>query len=574
MAKIKKSKHIDDLNEYVEGVLSGKIISCKWVKLACKRHQNDLKKIKDKKYPYIFDEKKAERVINFLELLPHTKGEWAKKKPGDPDANKMKQEAWQKFLWGSVFGWVKKEDGMRRFKVVYLCVPRKNGKSNEAAGIGLYMFAADNEEGAEVYSGATSEKQAFEVFRPARLMSLATPEFTKHFGIGVGAKNLHIPLSSSRFEPVVGKPGDGASPSCAIVDEFHEHSSDELYDTMITGMGARNQPLMLVITTAGSNIACPCYALQLEVQQMLEGSNKDEELFGLIYTIDEDDDWTAEEALVKANPNYGISVKKDFLISQQKQAIKSSRKQNVFKTKHLNMWVTARSPYFNIEKWNKLSEDFSEDDFENEECVIGVDLASKKDLTAVIKLFYREIDDKKHWYILPRFYVPESQIDGEDKAHYQSWVNDGYLIPTDGNIINYNQIKEDIKEDSEKHQINDIGYDPWGATQLALQLQDDEGLTVTEVRQNVANLSEPMKWIDALIEDELIHHDGNPVLTWCLSNVTAKVDANDNVYPRKERDEYKIDGAVALIIAMARAEFSQDEDKGPSIYEQRGILMI
>ncbi|MDN3627165.1 terminase large subunit, partial [Methylobacterium isbiliense] len=305
---------VDAAHAYARDVVAGRIPAGRWIRLACQRHLDDLARQDDPAFPYRFDARKAAKVCKFLQLLPHTKGKWARK------AERLRLEPWQLFKTAALFGWLRKADGLRRYRKAFLLIPRKNAKSTWAAGIGLYLFAADGEYGAEVYSGATSEKQAWEVFRPAKLMAQKTPALLQAFGIHVGAKNLHILANGSRFEPMIGTPGDGASPSAAIHDEYHEHPTDEQVDTMETGMGAREQPLLVIITTAGDNLAGPCFALQQEAQKVLEGALYDPELFALIYTVDPEDDWTSELALRKANPNFDVSVSGEYLLTRQRAA--------------------------------------------------------------------------------------------------------------------------------------------------------------------------------------------------------------------------------------------------------------
>lgn len=555
---------------YARQVVAGKVPACRWVRLACQRHLDDLKRSRTAAYPYRFDEAKAERACRFAELFPHVKGQWATPVAGKPESTRIRLADWQCFYRASVWGWVEKRSGLRRFRRAYLGVPRKNGKSVTAALDGLQAFAADAETGAEVYSGATTEKQAWEVFRPAKQMAERTPAFLEAYGVEVHASNLAIPANGARFEPIIGKPGDGASPSCAIVDEYHEHLDSALYDTMLTGMGARTQPLLMVITTAGENISGPCYALMEQVQRMLDGTQPDEQLFGLLYGLDEGDDWTTEAALRKANPNFGVSVSADFLKQQQRVAIQSAREQAVFKTKHLNVWVTSRVAWLNMEKWHRQADpELTLASFAGSPCYIGLDLASKVDLAAKVRLFPRTLDGIEHYFIFGEFYCPEAAVADPRNRHYQGWVHDGHLVATEGNEIDQERIKLGLLEDARTFQVQEIAFDEWGAIKMAQELEA-AGLTVVRIPQRVQHLSEPMKMLEASLMSGRLHHPGNPCLGWQMSNVTVKVDANDNIFPRKERSENKIDGAVAAIMALSRALLMAPA----SIYEQRGFLEV
>lgn len=553
----KKYPHVDQALAYARGVASGKIIACQWVRLACKRQLEDLKRSRSKAFPFKFDLAKAERACVFAELFPHVKGQWAVPQPGKPNATKIKLQPWQCFTRAVRWGWVEKKTGRRRFRTSYIEVPRKNGKSVDAALDGLYAFAADGEYGAEVYSGATTEKQAWEVFRPAKQMAERTPPFLEAYGVQVNASNMAIPGNGSRFEPIIGKPGDGASPSLAITDEYHEHPDSTQYDTMVTGMGARAQPMMLTITTAGENMEGPCYALHERVQRMLKGTEPDERLFGIIYTIDEADDWTSETALRKANPNFDVSVSGDFLRRQQANAIASSRDQNIFKTKHLDVWVTARAAWLNSEWWAKAADKTLKlADFRGEPCWIGLDLAAKIDLAAKALVFKRMVEGVEHYYVFGECYVPEATIAEPKNRHYQGWQHDGWLTATEGQAIDQERIKDGLLQDGHTFQVEAIGFDQWGATKLMQELQE-EGLPVIEIPQNVKHLSEPMKLLEAALKEERVHHDGNPCHAWQMGNVTVKEDANENIFPRKEKRENKIDFAVALVMAFGRAVLAE-----------------
>ena len=565
-----KHQHLRDVDRYVRDVLTGKRLANHYEIAACQRYRDDIKRSRNKNWPYKFDAKKAVRAISFVELMPHTKGHWASRVGS---SRRIRLEGWQKFIYANIFGWVHKKTGLRRFRVAEIYVPRKNGKSVKAATIGHYMFTADGEYGAEVYCGATTEKQAWEVFGPAKIMAERTPEYRQRFGVKVHAKKLDLPANGSKFEPVIGTPGDGASPSCGIIDEYHEHKDDDLYDTMITGMGARLQPLILVITTAGSDISGPCYQMQKDLEKILDGVFENDQVFGIIYTIDADDDWQSEAALIKANPNYGVSVMPDFLKAQQRDAIQSPRKQSTFKRKHLNLWVNAREAWMNMEWWKRQGDSrLQREQFAHCKNYKALDLSSKYDITADVDIYIDTIDGQQHYYLFGRYYLPEETAGEEGKEKYLGWIDEGHLIATNGDIIDYQAIEDGVVEHSKQNELEEIGYDPWGATQLCQRLQDNHGLNVIEIPQNTKNLSEPMKWLEAMVKTGRLHHDNNPVLNWMISNVVSKTDANDNVYPRKETDDNKIDGAVAAIMAMLLA--MQNDKTSGSVYdnEQRGII--
>lgn len=534
--------------EYARQVTSGKIIACKWIRLACQRHFDDLAASADDSYPYRFEPAKAEKVAKFLQLLPHTKGKWASKR------ERITLEPWQLFSVCIPFGWVRKSDGNRRYRTVLIFVPRKNGKSIIGGGIGVYMFTADGEFGAEVYSGATTEKQAWEVFRPAKLMVDRTPELRDHFGVEVNASNMCRLEDGSRFEPVIGKPGDGSSPSCAIVDEYHEHQDSTLFDTMETGMGAREQPLMLVITTAGSSIGGPCHQLVRDAERMLDGLIDRPDLWAMLYTLDAEDDWTSEQALIKANPNYGVSINGDFLAARQRDAMQSAAKQATFRTKHLNEWVGAKNAWLNMLRWREAPARKSLAELEGRPCIIGLDLASKIDIAGNILLF-PPVEGDPLWHVHGRYYLPEARVIEEldsNTARYREFDALGLLTLTDGEVIDFEVIKEDLREFAGRFDVQQVAYDPWQATQLAQEMQT-EGLLMVEVRQTVQNISEPMKELEALTLQKKLAHGDCPILSWMASNVVAKLDAKDNIYPNKERPENKIDGIVGLIMALSRA---------------------
>ncbi|MBM9947055.1 terminase large subunit [Pseudomonas aeruginosa] len=545
--------NVDKAMAWAKTVLKGKVPACLYIHQAIERHFSDLKKSRSRDYPFYFDAEAAEKKLKLIQLLPHTKGEWARIQLT------ISLEAWQLFGLAVTFGWKKKADGFRRFRESYWEVPRKNGKSVIAAGTGISMFVADGEFGAEVYSGATTEKQAWEVFRPARLMVKRSELLIAAAGIEVNASNMNTPADGGRFEPIIGDPGDGSSPSCSLIDEFHEHDNSGQYDTMLTGMGARRQPLMFIITTAGANIEGPCYDKRRQAIEMLSGVVPDDELFAWIWTLDEGDDWTDPKNLAKANPNIGVSVYREYLESQLARAIRSARFTNTFKTKHLNIWVSAKTGFFNMALW-KACEDKSLtlEQFAGEECVLAFDLARKLDMNSMARLFWRDIDGRRHYYcVSPRFWVPEDRVYDEDNKRmaerFQAWLNTGHLYATAGAEVDYREILSEALEANEANPVRESPIDPFGATGMSHEL-DDEGLTPVVITQNYTNMSSPMKELEAAIASGRFHHDGNPIMTWCIGNVIGKfLPGNDDVVrPIKQGEDNKIDGAVALIMAIGR----------------------
>lgn len=533
--------------QYADGVLAGEIPVCRYVRLACQRFIDDLS---HEGWDFEYRADLADKAVRFMQLLPHTKGKWSAKK------QRLVLEPWQCFIECNLFGWVKAGTDIRRFRESYEEEPRKNGKSIRLAARGLYLFAADGESGAEVYSGATTEKQAYEVFRPAWQMAQRTPALRERFGIELAGnpKNpgpMFVTDDMSRFEAIIGKPGDGPSPHGALVDEYHEHDTDQMVDSLQTGMGAREQPLLSIITTAGTNLAGPCYQKRRDVIRILEGQAQDETIFGIIYGLDEEDAWDDPENLKKANPNYGISVFSDFLLAQLSQAKRSASKQNAFRTKHLNQWVGARTIWMNALAWQRQKTELLLEDFEGANCWIGVDLASKKDVAAAVLLFERGGE----YFVIPRFYVPESAL--EDNEKYRDFSTDGELVVTPGSMTDYEFIETDILKFASHANVMKIGFDEWQANYLITRLQA-AGLQerIVVFNQTVRNMSEPMKEVEARVMNRTLWHSGSQVMTWMMGNVSAKIDAKENIYPRKDSESdplCKIDGVVGLIMAMGLA---------------------
>lgn len=532
-------------HEYARRVVSGEIPACTYVQQACQRQLDDLK---DPPAGYHFSEDHAERICRFIELAPHIKGEKASR------GELFKLEPWQVFILSTVFGWVD-GDGNRRFRRVYIEVPRGNGKSALSSTIGLYMLAMDHEAGAEVYSAATSREQARIVFKDAQAMARKMPAFCKRFGIEVTAHSIIQQRSSSSFKSLSAQDNtlDGLNIHLAIVDELHAHRTSGVYDVLETGLGKRPQSLIWAITTAGFNKFGVCYKTRDFTTKVLSGDiegDAAESSFGIIYTIDKDDDPFTDEALRKANPNWMVSVDPKIVTQTAMKARQIASDRVNFFTKHLNIWVDANSALFDTEWWRKCEDRaLDEADFAEDECVMGLDLASKIDIAARVNLYRRLIDGKANYYVFPKFYLPQVAIEEERHSMYRGWELQGDIYATPGETIDFGIIEDEIRTDGPGLNLQAVATDPWQAQQMIQNLKRD-GMPAEEYRQTVANMSEATKTLDALMREGRVHHPGNAVMNWMIGNVVGHYDAKENVYPRKEMPQNKIDGAVALIMAL------------------------
>lgn len=530
--------------------MSGAIPACKWVKLACQRQRDDLAGLDG----YRFDEARANKVCRFVEALPHIKGSrFAGKKLALGD--------WQAFILTTVFGWVD-DAGLRRFRTVYIECPRKNGKSTLSAPVALYLLAADGEPGAEVYSAATTRDQAKIVWEDAKRMADRSPALRQALGVETSAHSVFVKSQASSLKALSrDQQGnlDGLNVHGAIIDELHGHKDRGVWDVIETATGARAQPLVWAITTAGSNRAGICFEQQGYVRKILAGGHDDPTYFGVIYTIDAEDDPFDPASWAKANPNYDVSVSPDDLKRKASKAQQMAAAQNNFLTKHLNVWVNADTAWMNMHAWDACADDsLDEADFDGEDCVIACDLATKVDIAAKVKLFWRDIEGVRHYYAFGRYYLPEEAAEDGRNSQYSGWAASGLLVLTDGSVTDYGVIENEIRDDASRLRVVDAAFDPWQASALIQRLLVD-GLPASEYRQTVANMSEPMKELEALVLQGRFHFDGDPVLTWMISNVVCHIDAKENIYPRKERPENKIDGAVALICALGRALTMTDD---------------
>lgn len=566
---LERGAYVAKARAYMRDVVTGRLPACRWVRLACERQRRDLAR---KGFEFRFDIAAAERPCRFLERLPHIKGPLAR----DP-RTRIELEPWECWLITTAYGWLHRSGplkGRRRFRTVYLEVPRGNGKSLLLSGLCLYHLAADGEAGAEIYSAATTRDQARIVFDSARRMAERLPDLRAALGIEAGKHAIYQEATASTFKPLASDEDslEGLNIHFVAIDELHAHKSRAVYDVCETAMGKRDQPMMAIITTAGTDRAGICYEVRSYVTKLLEQAAHDETWFGVIYTIDRDenapdeeargDDWQVEASWRKANPNWAVSVEPSHVARMATKAMQLPSAQANFKTKHLNVWVNADSAWLDMGAWHACCDRaLALSDFDGQPCIIGLDLASKIDIAAKVRLFKRALDGVDHFYCFPVFYLPSATIENGRNAQYLGWREVEFLVETPGEVIDFATIEQDLVEDSERFGPIEVAFDPWQATQLAQNMMAKD-VPMIEVRQTVANLSAPMKELQGLILQRRFHHDGHPIMTWMMSNVVCHTDAKDNIYPRKERDENKIDGPVGAIMAMARLMLADLREPG------------
>jgi phage terminase large subunit-like protein len=519
-------------------------VACRYVKLACKRHLSDLRL--GRRRGICFDPDAAQHRIAFYPaFLRHSKGEWARQ-PVD-------LSPWQKFVVGSVFGW-KRKDGTRRFRYVYEELPRKNGKSTKLAGVGLDMLACDGEAGAEIYAAATKRDQARIIFDEAKRMVASSPDLAAT--IARYKLNLSIDATASKFEPLSSddRTLDGLNPHCVLVDELHRHKTRALLDVLDTALGARRQPLLWIITTAGDDDPESVYTAENDYAiKVLEGAVEDDSVFAFITTIDKGDRWDDPVAWAKANPNLGISVKLDDLERQARKAAKSAGALVAFKRLRLNVRSSAMDRVIDMAQWARNSRGpFDPDKIEAQRCFAGLDLSSKIDISAFVKLY--EPDDGGVMRVACRFWMPADTIEeraDRDRMPYRRWVEEGWIEATPGNVIDHAEIKAAIIADAKRYEIDSLAYDPWNATQLAVEL-NEAGVEAVEFIQGMRSYTAPTKELQALIADRKLDHGDNPVLTVMASNLKVQRDKNLNEMPNKAHSTGRIDGITALIMALGR----------------------
>ena len=511
----------------------------------------------------MYIQEKADRAVNFIKSLKHSKGKWA----GQP----FNLAYWQEKIIRDIFGTINEETGKRQYRTAYIEIPRKNGKSEIAAAIALYLLFADGEKGAEIYSAAGDRDQASLVFNAAAPMVHTNPILEGMSKTIDSVKRIVIYSTNSFYRVIYAesKTKHGFNASGVIFDELHVQPNRDLWDVLTTSGGTREQPLTVAITTAGFDRYSICWEQHEYARKLIDGVIEDPTFYPVIYTADENDDWTDENVWFKANP-----ALEDFRSLDEMRVLFNKAKnipalQNTFKRLYLNIWTSQETRWMEIERWDETEGEVNPDELKKKVCYGGLDLSSTIDLSAFVLVF--SVDDV--FKVLPVFFIPADNIEArvkKDRVPYDVWIRQGYIIATPGNVIDYSFIEAKIYELAKEYEIEEIAYDPYNATMLTQRLADN-GLTMVEVAQGFKSISPPTKQLETLILQKKIHHGGNPVLRWMFDNVMLKQDAEGNLKPDKEKSREKIDGIIALILAISRAMVNLNV---ASVYEERGLVIF
>jgi phage terminase large subunit-like protein len=558
-----RKKNSCAVKAYARAVVTGKIVAGQLVKLACKRHLDDLEQGEER--GLIWDAAAALHAISFFSHLRHSTGEWANLP--------FELQPWQTFVIGSLYGW-KRTDGLRRFRTSYVEVARKNGKSVLLAGTALYALVADGELGSHVYAAATTRDQARIIFGEAERMVDASPALRSRITRTVN--NLAVMPTSSWFRPLSADATkmDGLNVHFAAVDEVHEHPNPEIIQKLNTATGARREPLIFEITTAGYNRQSVCFQHHEFSVKVLERSvpvEASDSWFAYIATIDEGDDWTNPNIWIKANPSLGVTVKADDLKRQVDEAREMPAQQNAIRRLRLNEWTEQATRWIDMGVWADGAEPFNEDELIGRTCYGGLDLARVKDLSSLALVFPPEQPDEKV-KIIWRHWCPQEDIlqrVRRDRAPYTNWRDHGWLIATEGNTTDFKFLEAEILELATRFNILEMAYDRTFAGELVRNLQD-EGISMVEFGQGFLSMGPAAAEFMRLLISRSLRHGGNPVATWCASNVSVRRDPAGNEKPDKDRSTERIDAIVSALMAVGRLQAAQ----GGSVYEDRGLLVF
>ncbi len=565
----KRSRFVSMALDYARRVSDGEQPACRYVRIVCETFLQDYARAVASEGPWEFNVTLAHDAMAFAAALPNIKGPHA----GKP----IELMPWQALLFAAVFGFVERGTDTRRYRQAVVFVPKGNGKTTVAAPLSIYLTFADGEGGAEGYAAATTRDQARILFEAAQNMLRQAPMVARELGVLFAANAISAAKTASRFMPISSdaKTLDGLNVQVAVCDEIAAHKTAEVYDALRTAMGKRRHPLLLSIGTATGNTSGIGKQLWDYSVRVLEGVRLDDRLFALLYTIDEDDDPWAEATWIKANPGWGVSVVQDAIRGIMRQARNNPAQEAAVRTRHLNMWLGADEALFSMRAWHAcVDRDLDLSQMDGHECHIALDLASKTDLAALAIVFPQEVvagDDRMlHYAMFARCYLNEAAALEARNPSYPGWAANNELIITPGNETDFGAIEDDILDLCRRFRVLSVAFDPWNATQLAQRLSA-QGVPTVEFRMNTQHLSEPTKELDAAIRGGRLRHDGNGALAWCVGNVVGHYDPRQNVFPRRTREDQKIDAAVAVIMAIARSMTTRPE---VSVYETRGLLVL
>ena len=506
-----------------------------------------------------FDREKGERAVKFIETLKHTKGKWA----GQP----FHLLDWQYAIIMDLFS-VVKEDGNRQFRTAFIEIGKKNGKSELAAAVALYMLFADGEASPEVYGAAADRQQASIVFDVSAQMVRMCPALMKRAKLMSAGKRI-VNYTNNGFYQVLSaeiSTKHGLNVSALCLDEVHMQPNRKLYDVLTKGSGdAREQPLYFLITTAGTDRESICYELHTKALDILEGRKIDPTFYPVVYGLKDDEDWTDEKNWYKANPSMGYTIQIERVREMFQEAVDNPAEENVFKQLRLNMWVSSLTRFIPEQIYDLGNEPIDMSSLEGRDCYAGLDLSSTEDITALVLMFPPRTENEKY-VMLPFFWIPEDTIPirvRRASVPYDVWKSKGYLFSTEGNVIDYAFIEKFIEELGKKYHILEIAVDRWNATMLIQNLEGD-GFTMVPFGMGFKDMSPGTKEFYKLLMEGKIIHGGNPVMKWMSGNVVVDRDAAENIKPTKAKSPEKIDGIVAAIIALDRC--IRHEQQG-SVYD-------
>ena len=515
-----------------------------------------------------YDKGAADFAVAFIESLCHTKGTWA----GKP----FELIDWQERIIRDLFG-ILKPNGYRQFNTAYVEIPKKQGKSELAAAVALLLCCGDGEERAEVYGCAADRQQASIVFEVAADMVRMCPALNKRVKIIASQKRMVFQPTNSFYQVLSAEAYSkhGFNIHGVVFDELHTQPNRKLFDVMTKGSGdARMQPLYFLITTAGTDTQSICYETHQKALDILEGRKIDHTFYPVIYGAKEDEDWTSPEVWKKANPSLGITVGLDKVQAACDSAKQNPGEENSFRQLRLNQWVKQSIRWMPMHKWDACAFPVDEEELEGRVCYGGLDLSSTTDITAFV-LVFPPVDEADKYMVLPYFWIPEDNVDlrvRRDHVPYDVWQRQGSLQTTEGNVVHYGFIEKFIERLGERFNIREIAFDRWGAVQMVQNLEG-MGFTVVPFGQGFASMSPPTKELMKLVLEEKIAHGGHPVLRWNMDNIFIRTDPAGNIKADKAKSTEKIDGAIALIMALDRAIRCGNVD-GESVYENRGLLVL